>query len=645
MSRVIVMLWCVGLVLLAGGVCADELYTRDGRKLVGQLTETADHWIVKMSFGTVKVKKDNVLKIVRKMTGADKYAQKKQEIDPQDADGWFRLASWCQTQKLSRWAKTAARKTLELDSEHAGAHQIFGRVKVGDRWVDQKAAARLRADMQAVEMRAKGRVRLGNRWVTQAVYKASFRRAVEQFNQGNQLLRLKQDRKAVTQYEAALESFPDFSLARMRLALAWMHLKQGARAIGILRKMAIKNPQSATIQFNLALAYQSLKRYSEAFRAYKKALEINPRRRDAMHGILSLAKFLKRKKAIAEYEVMRAEQLKETLVGLSTRQMPDGYDLTITLQDRPIQFTKRKLERQRSGGVKPVQVVTRGKQTPLRDTKARAYRYKVAEPLALDSATFIKLNTRLRKMATYPVFIDDFRKGGWAFEFRSSQLIRLKIMRFLLEQDGKRVTPAGTLRIRYLTYRRVEYRGGRVVDGVTQVNLTLWREFKAEDWPEEGFLALPACVADAVEIEFKLADGSLIKEASVYDHDHGIVRKIPAADWQRAAAAKAKVPAVARFRRDARGRAAKLFEELQRRMAGFKASGTDPKAAAVRSWTESWQQRVNRLAGETVDPDVKLALEDMDTLRALQEGELGGKQQAARIAFFITEIKQQLQIK
>ncbi len=641
MLRTLLVLICAGLLWLPVAAQADELFTRDGRKLVGQLTDMGDYWMVKMSFGLVTIKKDNVLRIVRKKSDVDKYEEKKRQIEPQDADGWHRLAAWCQSEKLDRWVRQAARKAIELDSEHAGARQLLGQVKVGGQWVSQARAAQLIAGQQASEKRAQGLVRLGDKWVSPNEYKSAFRSAVEQYNHANQLLRARQYRPAIDGYQRALELFPDFDLARMRMALGWLYLKRGSRTIGILRKMILKNPGNGTIHYNLGLAYLTMKRYSEAFKAYQRALRVDPYRRDAMRAQLELARFLKRKKAIGELEVQQDEQLKEALIGLFEREMPAGYDLTITAQERPLHVTKRKIERTATGGVRAVPVTQTAKFTPLSDARARAYRHTVDKPQAIDSAAFLQENTRLRTMKTYPVYIDDFRKGGWAFTFRQASSIRLKILRFMLEKDGEAViSPVGRLKITYFSYKRLDYREGQVRDGRTEVNLTVWRDFKAEDWPQPGFLAVPSCGADAIEIDFKLSGGKRIREAFVYDHLRGIVRKVSHAEWQKAAERKSKSEPV---KRDARSRAIALYKELKSKMSAWKDSGTDPKAAAVVSWAEGHQLRVVQLYGETIDPEVKLALSDMRSLRKELMDQLGGAT-STHSALLDAEIKKQLGI-
>jgi hypothetical protein len=94
---------------------------------------------------------------------ADSFADLLKATNLKDADSVFALAEWCKENNEPNKAKTYYKKTVELAPDHPGARKALGQVKVGKKWLDEKAAQGKAAAGPAVPA-GKGPTAAEQRW-------------------------------------------------------------------------------------------------------------------------------------------------------------------------------------------------------------------------------------------------------------------------------------------------------------------------------------------------------------------------------------------------------------------------------------------------------------------------------------------------
>ncbi|MFH1228091.1 MAG: DUF1570 domain-containing protein [Planctomycetota bacterium] len=76
----------------------------------------------------------NIISVADAKSNEEIYQEKLSQLKPDDAKGHYELGSWCVQNKLVEQAKAQFEKVLELDPNHAGAHEKLGHVKYKDKW-------------------------------------------------------------------------------------------------------------------------------------------------------------------------------------------------------------------------------------------------------------------------------------------------------------------------------------------------------------------------------------------------------------------------------------------------------------------------------------------------------------------------------
>jgi hypothetical protein len=142
--------------LLPAATQADEVFTRGGGQLVGEIVERGpDSIVVDIGAGRIGIPLSFVERIVPGPSPPAVYRERAQRLAPDDAPGWVALGRWAREQDLRTQADQAFRQALEIDPGNAGAHQALGHVKLGDQWMTREES-----------YRALGLVPFEGRWVT-----------------------------------------------------------------------------------------------------------------------------------------------------------------------------------------------------------------------------------------------------------------------------------------------------------------------------------------------------------------------------------------------------------------------------------------------------------------------------------------------
>lgn len=116
---------------------ADIVHLTNGRTLEGEVTYQGDRVVVKTDFGSVTLRREEVLRVEHVATPEEEYEQRASALAPEDTEGHYQLALWCRDQGLKGQAAAEARAVLAAVPDHEGAHRLLGHVLFDGRWMTE----------------------------------------------------------------------------------------------------------------------------------------------------------------------------------------------------------------------------------------------------------------------------------------------------------------------------------------------------------------------------------------------------------------------------------------------------------------------------------------------------------------------------
>jgi hypothetical protein len=130
--------------LFSAAAQADEIFTTDGRKLVGTIASEDAERLTVLTYkdGPVEVLLSDVKARRAGKTLYGDYEAKKDEFED-TADGHLKLGNWCRDKGLTWQARIEWRKAVDLDAENEAARKALGDKKGKDGWTtfeDQQKA-------------------------------------------------------------------------------------------------------------------------------------------------------------------------------------------------------------------------------------------------------------------------------------------------------------------------------------------------------------------------------------------------------------------------------------------------------------------------------------------------------------------------
>jgi hypothetical protein len=150
--------WVLALALGSTVASADEVYLRNGGRLVGEVRERRpDAVVLETGPGLITVPLAQVARIVTTSSALASYRARAARLRDDDAEGWFDLALWARDQGLNTQARQALDHVLALNPNHSGAHQAAGHLLHDGRWMTPDES-----------YRARGFVPFEGSWVTPA---------------------------------------------------------------------------------------------------------------------------------------------------------------------------------------------------------------------------------------------------------------------------------------------------------------------------------------------------------------------------------------------------------------------------------------------------------------------------------------------
>lgn len=145
-----------GLLCLAPGLSsADEIFTRSGGHLTGEVVSRDDkRVVVDIGIGRVELPASYVERIETGEAPFTAYKNRARALADDDAAGWLALARWAREQDLRAQADEAFERVVEIDPDNAAARAALGHVKYADQWMTREES-----------YRAQGLVAFEGRWV------------------------------------------------------------------------------------------------------------------------------------------------------------------------------------------------------------------------------------------------------------------------------------------------------------------------------------------------------------------------------------------------------------------------------------------------------------------------------------------------
>lgn len=146
MVKWLCLLW-IGLLLVTWSQ-ADIIVLKNGGRLEGKAAERGNEVHVTQPNGTMVIQSSDVKQIIRATTKAEVYQQLQSMLDPNDAEGHYQLALWCQENSLPQYHRSELRSVLLANPDHEKARTAMGYERYKERWVTKEEAMALQGYVQ-----------------------------------------------------------------------------------------------------------------------------------------------------------------------------------------------------------------------------------------------------------------------------------------------------------------------------------------------------------------------------------------------------------------------------------------------------------------------------------------------------------------
>jgi hypothetical protein len=125
----------------AGPLRADELHLRSGKVLEGKVVRRDSGGVrFRLVTGEAWFPRHRILRVVEGPAPWETYAERAEELDPEDVEGHLELAAWCRSKGLRKEMKAEALVVVKCEPDHAAAREMLGQLKVGEDWLPRKVA-------------------------------------------------------------------------------------------------------------------------------------------------------------------------------------------------------------------------------------------------------------------------------------------------------------------------------------------------------------------------------------------------------------------------------------------------------------------------------------------------------------------------
>ena len=127
------------LLCASSGLLADVVYLKDGTKKEGKVIERNDKEVileihVQGLRAAIRIPMSKVQRIAKLKTPLEEYGEMLASLSPNDAQGFYKLALWCEEKNLVDEAEECLRKAIEISPTLEKAGIRLGLVRVGRAW-------------------------------------------------------------------------------------------------------------------------------------------------------------------------------------------------------------------------------------------------------------------------------------------------------------------------------------------------------------------------------------------------------------------------------------------------------------------------------------------------------------------------------
>lgn len=153
--------------LLALPAGADVIHLKNGGSIEGTiLAENASEVKVRTIGGVRSIPRASIVRIERKATPAEEFANRRAELAARDVEGRYELALFAREHKLRKEERELYDEILAIDPQHAGANEAVGNVEYDGEWMTPAEAEKRKSSDHEQAMRDKGLVLHEGQWVT-----------------------------------------------------------------------------------------------------------------------------------------------------------------------------------------------------------------------------------------------------------------------------------------------------------------------------------------------------------------------------------------------------------------------------------------------------------------------------------------------
>ena len=129
------------ILLFFTNIYADIVYLKNGRSLEGDVFDKPNSVVLKMPTGQVEIKKSDIASIENSKSKIEIFAEKKQQLDSENAEGWFQLFQWAKTNRFGKEdLLLLLDKTIQADPAHEKAQEIVLDMLTEDERQEQERA-------------------------------------------------------------------------------------------------------------------------------------------------------------------------------------------------------------------------------------------------------------------------------------------------------------------------------------------------------------------------------------------------------------------------------------------------------------------------------------------------------------------------
>jgi hypothetical protein len=103
---------------------------KDGRRITGEVTKTAQGYQVRTGKGTIVFPADEVAGVEDVTTPKDELTRRLDKVDPRDAEGFYLVARWADRQNMLAEAEKILLKVLKIEPGHENAQLLLKLVRI-----------------------------------------------------------------------------------------------------------------------------------------------------------------------------------------------------------------------------------------------------------------------------------------------------------------------------------------------------------------------------------------------------------------------------------------------------------------------------------------------------------------------------------